>query len=113
MFMGMGGNAYREFNLSPSGSWAAYDFTGYRKGMTDYEPSAMPDIRVTMRESMLTMDVMLSDADVAGEGPMGLSAVIEESGGHKSFWALAHHGQKPDFHDPACFAVPLAAPARS
>ena len=31
----LGGTAYREFNLSPSGQWAAYDFTSFRVGMAD------------------------------------------------------------------------------
>ena len=42
---------------------------------------------------------------------MGLTAVIEEEGGVKSFWALAHGDPaKPDFHDPACFTAKLPAP---
>ena len=46
-----------------------------------------------------------------GDCAMGLSAVIEEEGGIKSYWAVAHpDGDKPDFHDPACFAARLAAP---
>ena len=41
---------------------------------------------------------------------MGLSAIIEETDGTKSYWALAHPpGEEPDFHDPACFALELAA----
>ena len=41
---------------------------------------------------------------------MNLAAVIEEEGGVKSYWALAHPAEKPDFHDPACFTATLAAP---
>jgi hypothetical protein len=41
---------------------------------------------------------------------MGLAAVIEEQGGVKSYWALAHPDAKPDFHAPACFAATLPAP---
>jgi hypothetical protein len=41
---------------------------------------------------------------------MGISAVIEEQGGVKSYWALAHSDAKPDFHAPACFAATLPAP---
>jgi len=36
--------------------------------------------------------------------------VIEEEGGVKSYWSLAHAADAPDFHDPACFALALAAP---
>jgi hypothetical protein len=35
---------------------------------------------------------------------LGLSAVLEEQDGTKSYWALAHPpGGKPDFHHPDCF----------
>jgi hypothetical protein len=39
---------------------------------------------------------------------LGLSAVLEENDGTKSYWALAHPGDKPDFHAPGCFAARLA-----
>jgi hypothetical protein len=38
------------------------------------------------------------------------SAVIEEQGGVKSFWALAQPAAKPDFHDASCFTAELAPP---
>jgi len=39
---------------------------------------------------------------------LGLSAILEEQDGTKSYWAIAHPpGDKPDFHDPACFAAHL------
>ena len=41
------------------------------------------------------------------EWEIGLSAVIEEIGGTKSYWALAHGRGPPDFHDPTCFAYHL------
>jgi hypothetical protein len=39
----------------------------------------------------------------------GLSAVIEEADGTKSYWALAHPSGEPDFHHPDCFALELPA----
>jgi hypothetical protein len=35
---------------------------------------------------------------------LGLSALIEETSGRKSYWALAHPPGKPDFHHADCFA---------
>ena len=35
---------------------------------------------------------------------LGLSAVIEDTSGRKSYWALAHPPGKPDFHHADCFA---------
>ena len=104
---------YCEFNLSPSEAWAAYDFTGYREGMAN---RPMPrDPVCTMRRGG-GMAIFDAELPLAGLPPLpwrfGLSAVIEEEGGNKSYWALAHPAGKPDFHDPTCFAATLAPPQR-
>ena len=39
-----------------------------------------------------------------------ISAVIEEIGGTKSYWALAHPPGEPDFHHPTSYAATLPAP---
>ena len=39
-------DAYREWNFAPSGQWAAYDFDGYREGMTRADVGATPYIRM-------------------------------------------------------------------
>ncbi len=41
---------------------------------------------------------------------LALSAVIEETDGTKSYWALRHPPGAPDFHHPDCFALTLEAP---
>ena len=38
---------------------------------------------------------------------VGLSAVIEETSGRKSYWSLAHPPGKADFHHSDCFAHAL------
>ncbi|MCM8729984.1 DOMON-like domain-containing protein [Hephaestia sp. GCM10023244] len=101
---------YVEFNFSPSTCWAAYRFDAHRDGMRDLERAAAPKI-----------DRFADGVDVAcdlggvASGPllMGLTAVIEEEGGHTSYWALAHPDGPPDFHDPDCFVARLAAPERT
>jgi len=106
-----GETAYAEFNLSPSERWAAYDFASRRKGMTR---RPMPrDPVCTMRAGGKTA-IFDAEVPLAGLPPLpwqyGLCAVIEEEGGTKSYWALAHPPGRPDFHDPACFAAELPAP---
>jgi hypothetical protein len=44
---------------------------------------------------------------------LGLSAVIEETSGDRSYWALAHPPGKADFHHSDCFALRLPAAPRS
>ena len=38
---------------------------------------------------------------------LGLSVVLEERDGTKSYWALEHASDKPDFHASDCFAAKL------
>lgn len=100
---------YDEFNFSPSSEWAAYRFQAYRQGMTPLALGVMPTIRTRCDEAILTLDVQFELADVADRHDMmlALSAVVEESNGHRSYWALKHPEGKPDFHDRVGFVLPL------
>jgi hypothetical protein len=110
LFLYDGGGRYREFNFSPSGQWAGYEFAGYRNRSDNADLRDWPRIKHEEGESVFVLTVFVSDA-IRGEADRaGLAAVIEEQGGRPSYWALAHPGLKPDFHDPACFTARLAAP---
>lgn len=104
-----GTRGYSEFNLSPSERWAAYDFTDYREGMTQRSFPREPDCTMRTGQAMAIFDASLPRAQMP-EPPcaIGLSAVLEEEGGVKSYWALAHSKAEPDFHDPSCFTAGLA-----
>lgn len=107
------GGGYAEFNFSPCNFWAAYRFDGYRTGMVN---APMPFDPVIAHEAGTSLFVFTATirADVLRRArAAGLAAVIEERDGTTSYWALAHAAGKPDFHDPACFALPLAAPDAS
>jgi len=99
-------DSYMEWNFAPSGDWAAYGFTGYREGMAAVEVGQPPYIR---REDNLTWWTLGATIAVPADTnwELGLSAVLEEKDGTKSYWALAHPREKPDFHDPGCFAARL------
>lgn len=107
LFLYDGEGRYREFNFSPSQRWAAYRFAGYRGQREDFEPVLSPDIQSERGLSIYTMTVFLSQKELAGAQSAALAAVIEEKGRRPSYWALVHDGLKPDFHDPACFRIPL------
>jgi hypothetical protein len=100
-------DAYREWNFAPSGDWAAYDFASYREGHGEPEVAA-PYIR--MEDNMTWWTVGATIATEAGRPlHLGLSAVLEEKDGTKSYWALAHPDpDKPDFHLADCFTAKLA-----
>ena len=106
-----GDPAYVEINLSPSERWNAYDFTAYRAGMTERPFPREPECTLRLGSSFAIFDAAIPLAGLPeAECAMGLSAVIEEQGGVRSYWALAHPEATPDFHAPACFAARLPAP---
>jgi hypothetical protein len=105
-----GEKAYREFNFSPSTQWAAYSFDGYREGMCEAPMEKAPEILVTPSRSGFTLEAKLGSlSDETWR--LGLSAIVQEADGGKSYWALRHPPGPPDFHHPDCFAAELGPPA--
>lgn len=100
-----GAEGYDEFNFSPSTQWAVYRFDRYREGMSKPDVLA-PRIEGRHGERHYELHVAF---DLPGATPwrLGLSAVIEEISGQKSYWALAHPAGKPDFHQDAGFAIAI------
>jgi hypothetical protein len=102
---------YLELNLAASGDWNVYRLTGYREGLAP-APVPAPRIGWAAQEERATLvaTVDLGPAGVASEAlSVGLSAIIEERCGRKSYWALAHPAGKPDFHAEAGFVLRLPA----
>ncbi len=95
---------YREFNLSPSGQWAAYRFAAYRQGTAQAAETATVD-GLDAAADMVALEGWIDLPP--GAGRLGLSAVIEREDGSKSYWALAHPSDKPDFHHPDSFVLDL------
>ncbi|MDP1737779.1 MAG: DOMON-like domain-containing protein [Caulobacter sp.] len=103
------GDGYLEINLSPSNRWAAYGFDGYRLGMAPADGVALSHLTQRASADQYELVATLGLAGLLPDGPwrVGLSAVIEETNGRKSYWALAHAPGKPDFHHPDSFAFTL------
>jgi len=106
--------AYYEFNFAPSMQWAAYRFGAYRHEMSVANDVSAPRIEVQSRDDLYELRASL-ELDGLSSLPshaawrLGPSAVIEETSGRKSFWALAHPPGRADFHHPDCFAHELPA----
>mgnify|MGYP001765748420 CR=1 FL=1 len=111
-FVGGDGDRYREFNFSPSGQWAAYDFAGYRQRNADYAAAEPPAIEFACDADSRSLTVRLPATLLPGTGQrvIGLTAVIETADGSKSYWALAHAGPQPDFHLRQSFTLALNRP---
>ena len=109
-----GQTEYYEFNFAPSTQWAAYRFISYRTGMVAAAEIGTPLIEVQSAPDRFTLRAtldlgFLSALPRAARWRLGLSAVIEETSGDLSYWALAHPPGRPDFHHTACFVHELPA----
>jgi hypothetical protein len=107
-----GDPAYREFNLSPSGQWAAYAFRACRE--RDVEAGAQllsgfaPDITARQSADRFELTAQLPPFVLpSGALEIGLAVVVEGSDGELSYWALRHPAPRPDFHDRGGFALRL------
>ena len=93
---GASGSEYYEFNFSPSTQWAAYRFIGYRSGMCVAAEIGTPPIDVAIGSPKPDFAgragtwIICRFCHVTRSWRLALSAVIEETNGDKSYWALAH-----------------------
>jgi hypothetical protein len=103
-------NAYWEFNLSPSGDWNTYRFNDYRQGMQEennfnilpFNVQTYPDrLRLLLEFEMDKIIPQDKAIDAA------ICAVTKETCGRTTYWALAHHGKQPDFHNRDGFIIEL------
>jgi len=113
-----GAEVYAEFNFSPSKEWAAYRFASRRRGMTNVTEVPAPQIKAEQGESHLTLGVSLYLEGIPHlwaerSWQLALSAVIEETDGHLSYWAMTHAPDRPDFHHPDGFTLALSAMEQS
>lgn len=110
-FIGESGRpAYREFNFSSSGHWAAYAFSSERT--RDASPPDLPSPAIALKRANdnLVLEARLPmPARATGSLlPLGLTAVIETQDGSLSYWALHHPAERPDFHRKAGWIAGLA-----
>lgn len=94
------GAGYREFNFSPSGQWAVYDFSAYRTPVEIPLPCPAPTVRSDSQAHRLDLDVTLSATALPAGNllPCALAVIVEAHDGRHGYWALAHPAGRPDFH---------------
>ncbi len=107
--------SYCEFNFAPTGGWAAYQFDRYREGMQNLSGIGNPVIEteVSADTYRLGAHVALHHVEALSCSPiwrLGISAIIEDKSGAKTYWALAHPAGKADFHHADCFSQTLKRP---
>ena len=101
---------YWEINLSPTGDWNVYHLSGYRHNL---EPElAFESLPFTSHRTTSTFQLDVG-VDLGPIGPgrltleVALAAVIEHRSGALSHWALAHPGERADFHHRGGFTLRL------
>jgi len=115
-FIAIEGRAeYHEYNFSPSGEWAVHAFRGYRDGGPLGDETLAPSVTLRATEEGLELVAVVELGRLSPLHPrtplrIGLATVIEARDGRLSYWALRHRAEKPDFHDPASFALRLESP---
>ena len=104
VFIGIKGEpGYREFNFSPSGQWAAYEFRAERERNDDFRLAAAPQLRFEHDGNEAWLEARLPEGTLPPAAPgtefeLGLAAVIERADGELEYWAVQHSPGAPDFH---------------
>lgn len=96
-----GAQKYFEWNLSPSGEWNQFEFDSYRERSKQAHLIQLPKISTSQGQGQFQLDctVNLSSLKrISSSWQIGVTAVLEHSDGERSYWALRHLGDKPDFH---------------
>jgi hypothetical protein len=113
VFLGLRGEpGYREFNFSPSGQWAVYDFRSWRESSEGFVAAPTPQIGFELREHGLRLEAsvpaaLLPSAPPGTELEVGLAAVIERNDDEREYWAVQHAAAQPDFHARHTFVLML------
>lgn len=112
-FFGVSGRAdYWELNFTMGGSWNLYYFRDYRKNFDTQGPSLerrVEEIQIDCsKKSEISATIPLKNLEIIGKKlDVGLTSVIELNSSEKYYYALAHIGQKPDFHQRETFKCSL------
>jgi hypothetical protein len=103
---------YWEFNLSPSGDWNIYHMDAYRRVGFREETSIqrLPfEVRNETGEfhlnALVDLHPMLPPVQFL---EFGITAIIQNSDGNETYWALAHAAPFADFHLRESFILGLA-----
>jgi hypothetical protein len=92
---------YWEFNLSPSGDWNVYRFSGYRQGMQPETAFSSLPFEFTRETDHLSLKITIDLAQIIQNSQqleLAITMVIEDEDSNISYWALKHSRSDADFH---------------
>jgi hypothetical protein len=96
-----GAEAYREFNLAPSGHWNVYRLSGYRRELRADQAFASLPFELERRAMDLELGAVVELGGLvtpAAALELAVTVVVETKGGAISYWAQNHPGNEADFH---------------
>ncbi|RYZ55941.1 MAG: DOMON-like domain-containing protein [Proteobacteria bacterium] len=99
--------AYWEFNFSPSRDWAIYRFERERQRVEVDITGIELVIQQERYPGELIMKIDIRPAEAFNVGRVGLTTVLEHQDESRSYWALTHTENKPDFHASESFIINL------
>lgn len=105
-----GALAYVEWNFSPNGQVARFEFSAYRQRRPSSASAAGAAAWACSDRAggALALDARAPlPPDTGGAARISITAVVEDEGGALSYWALRHPTDRPDFHHPDGFALSL------
>lgn len=107
VFIAGDGERYVEWNLSPTGQAARFEFSAPRQRDAAAYP-AHPGIFAEVAGGALVVRARVPVPAFADpRARLSPTMVLEHADGTRSYWALRHPAPAPDFHDPAGFALSL------
>ena len=96
-----GATRYVEWNFSPTLQQSRFVFSRYRERVEVSDTGAATMV-FERGARLLTLRVSAPLA-LSSSTRIGLCVVVRERSGATSYWALAHGGERPDFHAPEAF----------
>lgn len=97
---------YLEHNFSPTGQSAQFAFASYRRRTASAFAGGRARPRVEPMALWLEARVPIP-VDLGDVVRLSPTAVLEDTAGTLSYWAMRHPGDRPDFHDRRGFVLAL------
>ena len=103
------GDGYLEWNFSPTGQVARFEFSAYRtRSSSPGASTVVGDSTVSVHDRELRLEARVPLPPHLGDtARIALTAVLEDASGTLSYWALRHPCDRPDFHRLEGFVLAL------
>ncbi len=94
--------SYYEVNCSPNGDWNVFLLDAYRKGKKETDDIEVLGLRIEAQHNLWTLWMTLGVRQ--GAYRLGVATVWDQP---RNYFCLHHMGEKPDFHNPLSFDIPV------